>query len=122
MVLSGMGGLALIGYLLYAVLTRTADELPEDNFHREIEILFTEISRRLRGLSSPARAGGLFYREKQEELGRLLSELQARLRLLEDADRLPYEARAGQVLAAAARAGITVPPLETPLINTLTRR
>jgi hypothetical protein len=118
----GLVGLALIGYLLYAVLTRTSDELPEDSFHREIERLFTEISRRLRSLSAPSRAGGLFYREKQEELGRMLSELQARLRLLEDADRLPYEARAGQVLAAAARAGITVPPLEAPLINTLSRR
>ena len=122
LILSGLAGLALIGCLLYAVLARASDEPSEDHARREIEHLLADIGRRLRALSAPARAGGLFYREKQEELGRMLSELQARLRLLEDAERLPYEARAGQVLAAAARAGITVPPLETPLINNLTRR
>lgn len=89
---------------------------------RELDRLFSDISRGLRILSAPTRAGGMFYREKQEEVGRMLYELQHRLRLLDDRIRQPYEAKAGQVLAQAARAGITLPPLETPMISSLSHR
>lgn len=114
--LFGAIGLVLVGVTLRAVYAGRHASEPEGR-HRELDRLFADISRGLRILASPARAGGLFYREKQEEVGRLLSELQSRLRLLEDGMRQPYEARASQVLADAARAGITVPPFETPLIS-----
>lgn len=88
-----------------------------ENPSKDLERLFSDIRRALRVLASPARAGGMYYREKQEEVGRLLFDMQARLRLLDDGIRERYEAKAGHVLAEAARAGITLPPLETPMIS-----
>lgn len=121
LIIFGSIGLLLVGLSLRALFTgRPGTE--GEGLHRELDRLFADITRGLRILASPARAGGLFYREKQEEVGRLLSELQSRLRLLEDGLRQPYEAKASQVLADAARAGITLPPLETPLINGLSAR
>jgi hypothetical protein len=78
--------------------------------HSDLERLFSDISRGLRFLTSPARAGGFLYREKQEEIGRQLAELQSRLRLLEDPDRRKYEGKAGRILEEAAQVGITLPP------------
>ncbi len=73
--------------------------------------LFQEISRTLRFLASLARAGGLFLvREKHKELGRLLSELQRRISLLDEKNRQKYEARAQSLMADAAKVGITLPP------------
>lgn len=118
----GLIGLALVLLSLRNMLSRGVDMHAGDDLQKELDRLFSDIGRGLRVLSSPARAGGLFYREKQEEVGRMLSELQNRLRLLDDGSRQPFEARAGQVLAEAARAGITLPPLETPLITGLTHR
>lgn len=121
LILFAMVGLILVGLSLRAlVMGRTLRK--GEGLQQELDRLFGDITRGLRNLASPARAGGLFYREKQEEVGRLLSELQARLRLLEDGLRQPYEAKASQVLADAARAGITLPPLETPLISGVASR
>jgi hypothetical protein len=116
LVLAGILGMALVG-LSWRVLITGRSGGEGEGLHRDLDRLLSEITRGLRVLASPGRAGGLFYREKQEEVGRLLSELQGRLRLLEDSLRQPYEAKASQVLADAARAGITLPPLETPLIS-----
>jgi hypothetical protein len=122
LVLFGLIGLALITLSLRALLGGRPRAATREGLPRELDRLFSDISRGLRVLSSPARAGGMFYREKQEEVGRMLSELQNRLRLLDDGIRQPYEAKAGQVLAEAARAGITVPPLEAPLISGFSHR
>lgn len=116
LLLFGLLGMVLIGLSLMALWSRRSGPA-EAGPHRELDSLFSQISRGLRALSSPTRAGGLFYREKQEEVGRLLSEMQGRLRLLEDGIRQSYEAKASRVLADAARLGITVPPLESPLIS-----
>jgi hypothetical protein len=111
-------GLVLVALSLRGILAgRPASGSPAVGVQRDLDALFSDITRGLRTLASPTRAGGLFHREKQEEVGRLLSELQNRLSLLEDARRRPYEAKANQVLADAARAGITLPPFETPLIS-----
>ena len=116
LILLGGIGLVLVGLSMRGLLIgRQSTE--SSGRHRDMDRLFADITRGLRILASPARAGGLFYREKQEEVGRLLSELQSRLRLLDDGFRQPYEAKASQVLADAARAGITLPPFETPLIS-----
>lgn len=81
------------------------------NLHRDLDRLFTDISRGLRALASGPRFGGMgLMREKHEEVSRLLSELQKRLRMLEDDVREKYEARAHRILAQAARLGITLPP------------
>jgi hypothetical protein len=78
---------------------------------RELDRLFTDISKGLRTLSMPSRFGGTgLMREKQDEVERLLSQLQHRLRQLEDGVRNKYEARAHRILAQAARFGITLPP------------
>jgi hypothetical protein len=122
LMLFGLIGLALIVLSLRALLTHQRTPAPGNDLQKELDRLFSDIGRGLRMLSSPARAGGLFYREKQEEVGHLLAELQNRLRLLDDGNRKRFEARAGQVLAEAARAGITLPPLETPLITGLSMR
>lgn len=114
--LLGSIGVVLVGLSLRGLRAGRQAAAPM-GWQRELDRLLADITRGLRSLASPARAGGLFYREKQEEVARLLSELQARLRLLEDELRRPYEAKASQVLADAARAGITLPPFETPLIS-----
>ncbi|GEM_PF-5858435 len=81
------------------------------NRGKELDRLLADISRALRFLSGPSRSGGLFMlREKQEELGRLLTELQKRMRMLDERNRLKYEARAEGILADAAKMGITLPP------------
>lgn len=117
----GIIGMALVGLSMAAMIQRRSrpSGLVPDN---DLDRLFSDIRRALRVLSSPARAGGMYYREKQEEVGRLLSDLQGRLRHLDDGLRQSYEARASQVLADAARAGITLPPLETPMISSLSHR
>ena len=122
LLLFGVMGLLLTVMSLRAFFRRKTSGPSGNGLNRDLDGLLSEISRGLRALASPARAGGLFYREKQEEVGRLLSELQGRLRLLDEAIRLRYEARAGQLLADAARAGITLPPLETPLISSMLQR
>ncbi len=81
------------------------------NLHRDLDGLFSDISRGLRILSTPNRFGGTgLMRENQDEVKRKLSELQRRLRMLEDGVRDKYEARAHRILAQAARFGITLPP------------
>jgi hypothetical protein len=116
-------GLVLVALSLRGILAgRPAAGSGTVGLNRELDALFAEITRGLRTLASPARSGGLFHREKQEEVGRLLSELQNRLSLLEDDRRRPYEDKASQVLADAARAGITLPPFESPLISGLASR
>ena len=81
------------------------------SLHRDLDRLFAEIGRGLRMLSTPTRFGGMgLLREKQSEVERQLSELQGRLRHLEDGVRNRYEERAQRVLAQAARFGITLPP------------
>lgn len=81
------------------------------SFHKDLDRLFTEISKGLRFMSAPNRFGGMgLMREKQMEVERQLSELQRRLRHLEDGVRDKYEAKAHRVLAQAARFGITLPP------------
>jgi hypothetical protein len=80
------------------------------NPHRDLDQLFSDISRGLGTLSS-SRFGGLsLMRENQDEVERLLSELQRRLRMLEDGVREKYEERTHRILAKAARFGITLPP------------
>jgi hypothetical protein len=77
----------------------------------DLDRLLSEIGRGLRMLSTPARFGGMaLLREKQQEVARLLGELQRRLRQLEDGASSRYEERAQKVLELAARCGITVPP------------
>lgn len=122
LLLFGMLGLILMGMSLRAMFGGKPGPVHGDAMPKDLDRLFSDITRGLRILSSPARAGGLFYREKQEEVGRMLADLQSRLRLLDEAIRPRYEAKAGQVLAEAARAGITLPPLESPLISSLAQR
>jgi hypothetical protein len=109
-------GLSLVLLLALALFSRARPAGGEPGRDRELDALLRRIGRDLRDLTSPARAGGLFYREAHEEVGRQLAELQARLRLLDDTARLPYEARAGKLLAAAARVGIILPPPESPYL------
>ncbi|MDB5103871.1 MAG: hypothetical protein JWP91_1560 [Fibrobacteres bacterium] len=109
-VMMGALGFALTWFALRNGSTKV-DPAGNRNFHREIDRLFSDISKGLRFLSSSGRFGGLtLMREKQEEVERLLSELQRRLRHLEDGVRDKYEERAHRILAQAARFGITLPP------------
>jgi hypothetical protein len=110
--LVGVIGVALVGLSLRAAASARGNRLPirGGGFHAEVERLLSDISRGLRILTSPARAGGFLHREKQEEVGRKLAELQSRLRLLEDPERRKYEGKAGRILAEAAQVGITLPP------------
>ncbi len=121
-ILIGILGLMLVVLSLRALMVRRNPAVPGSDLPKELDRLLSDIGRGLRVLSSPTRAGGLFYREKQEEVGRLLAEMQNRLRLLDEDSRQRYETRAGQVLVDAARAGITLPPMETPLITGFTSR
>lgn len=121
-ILFGAIGLALVALSLRALMARRKPASPGSDLHKELENLLSEIGRGLRALSAPARAGGMNHRVRQEEVGRQLAEMQRRLRLLDEPGRLRYEARAGQVLVDAARAGITLPPWETPMITGLPSR
>jgi hypothetical protein len=78
---------------------------------KDLERLISDISRAVRYLAGPSRSGGLFMiREKQEELGRLLADLQRRMRMLDERGRRKYEPRAEGILADAAKLGVTLPP------------
>ena len=80
-------------------------------FQRDIDRLFSDIADGLRYLATSGKFGGMrVMRLKQEEVERMLSELQHRLRHLEDGVRDKYEARTHRILAQAARFGITLPP------------
>ncbi|MDB5049884.1 MAG: hypothetical protein JWO30_2955 [Fibrobacteres bacterium] len=106
-----MGGLGL-GLAWFAVRNGSQKTVSgiRQNLHRDLDRLFSDISKGLGSLSS-SRFGGLAVtREKQDEVERLLSELQRRLRMLEDGVREKYEERTHRVLAKAARFGITLPP------------
>jgi hypothetical protein len=108
--LMGAIGLALVLFSLRAASLGRGVRSLSAGLHDDLDRLMGDISRSLRILTSPARAGGFLYREKQEEVGRLLAEMQSRLRLMDDPTRLKYEGRAGRVLNEAARVGITLPP------------
>ncbi|HLP40676.1 MAG TPA: hypothetical protein VK465_04145 [Fibrobacteria bacterium] len=103
------------GLVLLLILSLFARDRGEDHDRVSLDDLLRRITISLRKLSSPARAGGLFYWEAKEEVAGLLAELQGRMWLLDDAARRPYESRAAELFAAAARAGILVPPLETSI-------
>lgn len=107
-----MGGFGLgLSFLALRSGTRKPAEALKHSLHRDLERLFADIGRGLRMLSSPGRFGGMgLLREKQSEVERQLTELQRRLRHLEDGVRDRYEARAQRILAQAARFGITLPP------------
>jgi hypothetical protein len=113
--LYGVFLLAAIGLGLAWLALRNGSKKPEStirgSLHRDLDHLFSDISRGLRSLSTPARFGSMgLMRENQAEVKRKLSELQRRLRMLEDGARDKYEARAHRILAQAARFGITLPP------------
>lgn len=81
------------------------------SFHRELDPLFADTKRALRVLSMSARQGGVaLMHENQEEVGRLLIEIQSRLRMLDEGVRRKYEPKALGILTQAAKAGITLPP------------
>lgn len=107
-----MGGFGLgLSFLALRSGARKPAGAPKSTLHRDLDRLFADIGRGLRMLSSPARFGGMgLLREKQSEVERQLSELQRRLRHLEDGVRDRYEERAQRILAQAARFGITLPP------------
>jgi hypothetical protein len=111
-VLVGAIGLILVLLSLRAAAAGrgSRSRVPGRGLHGDLERLFSDITRGLRILTSPARAGGFLYREKQEEVGRKLAELQSRLRLLDDPERRKYEGKAGRILEEAAQVGITLPP------------
>ena len=109
-ILMGAFGFALTWFAL-----RNGNHKPsksrERGFQKDLDRLFAEISRGLRFMGTPNRFGGMgLMREKHVEVERQLSELQRRLRQLEDGDRDKYEAKAHRILAQAARFGITLPP------------
>jgi hypothetical protein len=106
---------AVLGLVLLALHVFPGSRKRPSPRRNEIDDLIARIKRGLRSLASPVQAGGLGYRANQEEVGSLLAELQSRLRLAEDVSRHRYEARVSQIFVEAARAGITVPPLEMPL-------
>jgi hypothetical protein len=104
-----------LGFALTWVALRSGSKKParveRRKFQRDIDRLFTDIADGLRFLASSGKFGGMsLMREKHEEVERMLSELQHRLRHLEDKVRDKYEARAHRILAQAARFGITLPP------------
>lgn len=109
-VLIGCLGFALTWFALRSGSKKPA-RVERRKFQRDIDRLFSDIADGLRFLSSSGKFGGMsLMREKQEEVERMLSELQNRLRHLEDEVRDKYEARAHRILAQAARFGITLPP------------
>ena len=75
----------------------------------EMERLLAEISRDLKILTSHIRARRSVSPQTQEKIGRLLGELQQRLRQLDEGVE-KYETRAAHFLEEAAKAGIVVPP------------
>lgn len=104
-----------LGFALTWVALRSGSKTPSRverrKFQRDIDRLFSDISDGLRFLASSGKFGGMsLMRMKQEEVARMLSELQHRLRNLDDGVRDKYEARAHRILAQAARFGITLPP------------
>gem|GEM_PF-5195995 len=112
-ILMGSFGFVLIWFALRSGFRKQAKEgkTSGGRFHRDVDRLFSDISKGLRFLSTQGRFTGMaLMREKQEEVERQLSELQGRLRHLEDGVRDKYEARAHRILAQAARFGITLPP------------
>lgn len=120
--LFGCLGLALIVFSLRVLRARRGAAGTGANLPRELDRLLADIGRGLRALSARTRSGGRLHRDKQAEVGRLLAEMQVRLRQLDDGSRQRYEARAGQVLVDAARVGITLPPWEMPLLSGRTAR
>ncbi len=108
--LLGIFGLGLSLLALRSGARKPAALLSQ-TLHRDLDRLFGDIGRGLRMLGTPTRFGGMgLFREKQTEVERQLSELQGRLRHLEDGVRNRYEERAQRILAQAARFGITLPP------------
>lgn len=109
-VLIGCLGFGLTWFALRSGSRKPA-QVERRKYQRDIDRLFTDIADGLRFLSTSGKFGGMgLLREKQEEVERMLSELQHRLRHLEDDVRDKYEARAHRILAQAARFGITLPP------------
>ena len=109
-VLMGSLGFALTWFALRSGSKNSA-RIERRKHQRDIDRLFSDISEGLRYLSTSGKFGGMsLLRGKQEEVARMLSQLQHRLRHLEDGARDKYEARAHRILAQAARFGITLPP------------
>lgn len=109
--LMGALGLGLAFLALRNGQPRKTPSLGGSGLQRDLDRLFADISRGLRAVTASSRMGGFaVLQEKHAEVGRLLSEMQRRLRMLEDGARKKYEARAHRILAQAARVGITLPP------------
>lgn len=109
-VLMGSLGFALTWFALRSG-SRQPARVERRKFQRDIDRLFSDITAGLRSLAASGKFGGMSaMREKQVEVERMLSELQHRLRHLEDGVRDKYEARTHRILAHAARFGITLPP------------
>jgi hypothetical protein len=107
-ILMGAFGFALTWF---ALRNGKPAKTQERGFQKDLDRLFTEISKGLRFMATPNRFGGMgLMREKQVEVERQLFELQRRLRHLEDGVRDKYEAKTHRILAQAARFGITLPP------------
>ncbi len=84
---------------------------------KDLELLIREISSEIKLMSSHVGSGGasrsvglFLMRDKHESLGRLLAELQRRMRFLDETYRQKYEPRAESLMAEAARLGVTLPP------------
>jgi hypothetical protein len=103
-------GLGLAALSLHFGFIRKSAFSGERTLHQELERLFSEIGLRLKMLPASGRLGSFLAREKQEEIGRMLADLQGRLRYLDEHFRLRYEARAGRLMVDAAKVGITLPP------------
>lgn len=109
--LMGALGLGLAFLALRSGQPRKTASMSGNGMPRDLDRLFVDISRGLRAVASSSRMGGFaVMQEKHAELERLLSEMQRRLRMLEDSARNKYEARAHRILVQAARIGITLPP------------
>lgn len=79
---------------------------------RSIQKVLNSISRELRFIFGLARSGKLLkIRERHEELARLLSELQWRLRRLDETNQRKYVQKGLAIMADAAKLGITLPPI-----------
>jgi hypothetical protein len=103
--------MGLFGIGLGILALRGGARKPARANRRDLEQLFAEIGRGLRALSASGRVGGLgFLLEKHSHVERQLTEMQSRLRQLDDSMRERYEKRAQRVLELAARCGITLPP------------
>ena len=112
-ILMGSFGFALTWLALRGSARKLAkkEKAGSRGYQRDLDRLFSDISKGLRFLSAPNRFGGMgLLREKQFQVEKQLSELQRSLRQLEDGAREKYEARAHRILAQAARFGITLPP------------